>query len=339
MRGVDTAAWIEAVTGRPTDGPPDLVQELWSGYGAIERWWLDGGVEARPTPVILKRIERPRGGPDHPRGWSSSFADARKRRSYVIERAFYRDHAAAAPGARTAQLLGERETESGGMMLLEDLDAAGFPERRGDASDVEVRACLRWLAAFHGAFLGHAPKGLWPRGTYWHLDTRPDELAATEDAKLREAAPAIDQRLGNATHRTLLHGDAKVANFCFPIQRDGEQLTEVAAVDLQYVGGGVGVQDVAYFLGSCLGEEELARSADAHLDRYFEDLGRSLAERGLQSAAVEDEWRALWAFAWADFHRFLAGWAPGHWKLSTFSERMTCAALEELERRRPAGPS
>ena len=127
MRGVDTAAWIEAVTGRPTDGPPDLVQELWSGYGAIERWWLDGGVEARPTPVILKRIERPRGGPDHPRGWNSSFADARKRRSYVIERAFYRDHAAAAPGARTAQLLGERETESGGMMLLEDLDAMVLP--------------------------------------------------------------------------------------------------------------------------------------------------------------------------------------------------------------------
>ena len=102
-------------------------------------------------------------------------------------------------------------------------------------------------------------------------------------------------------------------------------------MDLQYVGGGVGVQDVAYFLGSCLGEEELARGADAHLDRYFEDLGRVLAERGLESAAVEDEWRALWPFAWADFHRFLAGWAPGHWKLSAFSERMTRSALEELD--------
>ena len=84
MRGVDTAAWIEAVTGRPTDGPPDLVQELWSGYGAIERWWLDGGVDARPNPVILKRIERPRGGPDHPRGWSSSFADAREQAVRVL---------------------------------------------------------------------------------------------------------------------------------------------------------------------------------------------------------------------------------------------------------------
>ena len=182
-------------------------------------------------------------------------------------------------------------------------------------------------------------KGLWPRGTYWHLDTRPDKLAATEDAKLREAAPAIDQRLGNATHRTLLHGDAKVANFCFPVEREGGRLQEVAAVDLQYVGGGVGVQDVAYFLGSCLGEEELARSADAHLDRYFEDLGRVLFERGMESAEVEDEWRGLWPFAWADFHRFLAGWAPGHWKLSAFSERVTRSALDELARERSAGSS
>ena len=47
MRGVDTAAWIEAVCARRTG--LDLVQELWSGCGAIERWWLDGGVEARPT--------------------------------------------------------------------------------------------------------------------------------------------------------------------------------------------------------------------------------------------------------------------------------------------------
>jgi hypothetical protein len=52
---------------------------------------------------------------------------------------------AAAPGDRT-------------LLVLEDLDAAGFGERRRRVSETEVRACLDWLAAFHATFLGQAAR-------------------------------------------------------------------------------------------------------------------------------------------------------------------------------------
>ncbi|MEL6431737.1 MAG: phosphotransferase [Planctomycetota bacterium] len=323
---MDTGAWIARSLGVDVAGPPERVQELWSGYGAIERWRLAPSAAGGPRSVVLKRIRFPSAGSSHPRGWDSDRSDARKRRSYEVERAFYRTFAGAAEDrARLPALLAEHESAEGALLLLEDLDAAGFPARRSAVSDDDVGACVRWLASFHAAFLGRTPDGLWERGTYWHLATRPDELAAVEDPALKDAAARFDLAIGAARHQTLVHGDAKLANFCFPAP--DERCAEVSAVDLQYVGGGVGVQDLAYFLGSCLDDRELTADADAWLDRYFTALDAELAERGVDGAPVEAEWRVLWPYAWADFHRFLAGWAPGHWKLSAFSERMTRSVL------------
>ena len=63
--------------------------------------------------------------------------------------------------------------------------------------------------------MGNAATGLWPAGTYWHLETRPDELDAMPDGPLKNSAAMIDRRLNKATYKSLVHGDAKVANFCF----------------------------------------------------------------------------------------------------------------------------
>lgn len=35
-------------------------------------------------------------------------------------------------------------------------------------------------------------------------------------------------------------------------------------------------------------------------------------QRKLRSYDVETEWRFLYRVAWANFHRFLKGWSPGH---------------------------
>ena len=80
-------------------------------------------------------------------------------------------------------------------------------------------------------FLGAEPQGLWPVGTFWHLATRPDELEEMDDLKLKQAAPIIDSKLNNCQFKTIVHGDAKPANFCF-----GQKTNSVAAVDFQYVG-------------------------------------------------------------------------------------------------------
>ncbi|QDV04838.1 Phosphotransferase enzyme family protein [Planctomycetes bacterium Poly30] len=312
---MDTQHWIEAVTGLQVRSGPELVQELWSGFGRLERFHLSKG------HVIVKAVDPgARGGaPGHPRGWDTDLSAERKQKSYRVERVFYSEYALRLEEeARVPALIAARETATGGEMILEDLDAAGFAGRPRALEDGGIRACLGWLARFHGAFLGSPTDGLWERGTYWHLETRPDELEAIRGTPLGEAASDIDRRLSAAQHRTLVHGDAKLANFCFAPGAANGASASVAAVDFQYVGGGVGVQDVAYFLGSCLDDGELAAQAAPYLDLYFEAL-RSFPGC---DAALEDEWRELWPHAWADFHRFLAGWSPGHWKLSVYSEGM-----------------
>jgi len=45
---------------------------------------------------------------------------------------------------------------------------------------------------------------------------------------------------------------------------------------------------------------------------------------------LEREWRSLFDVAWADFHRFLKGWSPDHWKLNSYSERLTKRVIERL---------
>jgi hypothetical protein len=169
-----------------------------------------------------------------------------------------------------------------------------------------------WLANFHAQFLGVQPEGLWEIGTYWHLGTRPDEWQVMKDSRLKRNAQAIDQALNNAQFKTIVHGDAKVANFCFAN-------SAVAAVDFQYVGGGVGVKDLAYFMGSCLDEEECALYEEEILKHYFACLLKAVGLSNKDKQELEKEWRKLYVFAWADFNRFLLGWLPTHQKLHGFA--------------------
>lgn len=315
--------WIRRRTGADDVEPAEVIQSLWSGYGEIVRIRLTGH---RSPTLVLKRVDPPTLA-DHPRGWNTSRSHERKLRSYGVEQTFYEAYSPrCGDDARVPACIATHAVEGAWWMLLEDLDAAGFVGRRSRLTDAELDACLAWLAAFHATFVGVAPSGLWEVGTYWHLATRPDELESMTDAELRAAAPVLDARLNRCRFQTLVHGDAKVANFCFA------DLGGVAAVDFQYVGGGCGMKDVAYFLSSCMTEAECEAAAPRHLDTYFGRLRTALRRRGatVDVDALEAEWRALYPIAWADFYRFLAGWSPGHWKMNGYSDRLTRAVLDEL---------
>ena len=301
-----------------------VVQSLWSGYGQILRCSLDGGT--RPG-VIVKHVRWP-DEHDHPRGWNSDRSHERKVTSYRVESTWYDRHSQSCSDAcRVPACLALEAEADEVVMVLEDLDGSGFAGRRQRVSEDEIVACLSWLANFHATFMGERPDGLWPTGTYWHLATRPDELDALDDGPLKDAAATIDTLLANSAFQTFVHGDAKLANFCF--SADGSR---AAAVDFQYVGGGCGMKDVAYFISSCLGEDESEAMEAALLDRYFELLRASLESSGktVDFAALEDDWRALYPVAWTDFYRFLQGWSPGHWKLHRYSERLAREVLESL---------
>lgn len=312
------------VTGAERVTSTDLIQELWSGYGKILRVHLSGG---NRESVVVKYVEIPSSA-NHPRGWNSSISHERKLKSYQIEIRWYLDWSSRCEaGCRVPQCLGFESVDDEIFLILEDLDAAGFPERPRSIGWTEIEICLGWLAHFHARFMNTEPAGLWPVGTYWHLETRPDELKALDDLPLREAAAAIDHRLSSAEYRTFVHGDAKLANFCFL-----KNLDSVAVVDFQYVGGGCGMKDVAYFIGSCLDEASCAEKEAELLDSYFRQLDTALKQiqPDIDRDAVIEEWRELFPVAWTDFHRFLKGWCPGHWKINSYSEQVARAVVEKL---------
>ena len=300
------------------------IQSLWSGYGKIMRYGLKG---CERETVVIKYVKLPDQS-NHPRGWDTDLSHQRKIKSYQVEMNWYRDWSHVCDEhCRVPVCLALESDDDEFLMVLEDLDASGFPRRLNSASMAEMQVCLRWLAYFHASFMGQKPKGLWGVGTYWHLDTRPDELSALTDGALKSAATQIDKLLQTARYQTFVHGDAKLANFCFSEQGD-----QVAAVDFQYVGGGCGMKDVAYFIGSCLHEADCERYEGTLLDYYFSQLGDALAYRqsNVNIADVEQEWRTLYPVAWTDFHRFVKGWSPGHWKIHGYSERIAREVVAQL---------
>lgn len=304
----------------------ESIQSLWSGYGEIVRYGLK---DSEFNTVVVKHVRLPDQA-QHPRGWDTDLSHQRKINSYCVEMAWYRQWSRLCPSAcRVPHCIALDSQKDEMFMVLEDLDGAGFSCRLSQVTEVEIKACLSWLANFHAFFMLKKPDNLWEIGTYWHLATRPDELQTLEDGPLKKVAGTIDQLLTQTTYQTFVHGDAKLANFCF-----SDDKKRVSAVDFQYVGGGCGMKDVAYLIGSCLNEMQSEQQETVLLDYYFLILKRALEKYhpSIDTETVEQDWRALYPLAWTDFHRFIKGWSPGHWKINSYSERIANEVVASINK-------
>ena len=122
-----------------------VIQNLWSGYGSIKRYDLEG---SDYTSVIVKHVEPDQGS--HPRGWNTDLSHQRKLKSYQVELNWYesRRNYSKTSYARIPFCLAAKKESSEVLMVLEDLDALGFEGRRSFVNHREWHACVRWLAAF-----------------------------------------------------------------------------------------------------------------------------------------------------------------------------------------------
>lgn len=283
----------------------NVISPVWSGCGEIVRCRLDGEVRVVKLISVPDKI-------DHPRITQSEFAVNRKRNSYLVEFNWYQQYSNALPEqAKSIECIKAIRSGQQFALVFKDFVALGYE----NAKPSHKHHIINWLAHFHAYHMQNNAEQLWQQGSYWHLSTRPDELKNITAPKLLRLAPKLDKQLRSCQYQTIIHGDAKLANFAF-----NSEYNRVIGYDFQYVGKGVGVVDLMYFLGSVCSNNELLADAEDDLNRYFLAFRQALHcyHPHINSQPIETQWRALWPVVWADFYRFLAGWKPNHIKINQY---------------------
>lgn len=326
--------------------------ELWAGYGHIFRIQVEQCAASSGSPstnklhgtYIVKTIQPP---PSSGEGYDEGHA--RKMLSYRVEANFYRYFAetvsseeCSVPKLIASSASNDATGHQGQTLILEDISLR-FPvltERRGTLNDAQVRKSLEWLAHFHASSWditsvstdGFCPPpsqaceqnwrgtGLWQQGGYHYLATRQHELESIDPhtdpwGQLGLHAESdlpisVDWCLNNPADRSrlsLIHGDVKAANMAF-----STDTRHMAMYDFQYVGVGLGVQDLAKFLTTSIpgrylddqdGEEKLLKMYHGCLVDKLPNGAKYEFEQLMRD----------WELALVSWVRFLAGWSGGFW--------------------------
>ncbi|NLK63268.1 MAG: phosphotransferase [Fusobacteria bacterium] len=283
---------------------------MWDNYGEIIRYEIDGSIKN----IVVKYIN-----PDklvNSNKFNKNVSHNRKIKSYNIEINWYKYYNYLCNDeCYTPKMYYGNSSSKEKILILEDLFYSGFNNTSKNYNISQINILLKWLANFHGIFIHDKANNLWENGSYWHLSTRLEELNLIKDENIRKQSYKIDEALNNAKYKTIIHGDAKIDNFLF-----NKNKTKVAAFDFQYVGKSIGMKDVIYLLDSFLPQDIIKKNESYILNIYFQELKLALEKynKNIDFDELESEWRSLYTFAFADFYRFLLGWAPCYAKSSSY---------------------
>ncbi len=280
------------------------VQSLWAGYGSIYAVETAGSNDDR---LIVKHFTPPA----HRRIGDDSEDHRRKLRSYSVERVFYErlSRKLIDAGCIVPECLGCIEGDDGSIaIVMRDLGAryGRYDVRRGNCLTIEEgKRLLSYLARFHAVFWNvRLPEGLWEEGCFWQLGTRMDELPHLDNSWRRwgldrAMAMEIHERVVHLPHRTILHGDAKAANFFW--FKD-----HVGGYDLQYTGGGSPMRDIAYMLGCSMQEHLISAHEEALLRHYHGELTSLLSPEHAADYTFE-KMQEAYDLCVTDLVRFMCG--------------------------------
>ena len=240
-------------------------------------------------------------------------------------------------------------------ILMNDLSTQ-YP-MHPDCMSVHQAVCgLQWIATFHAIFWGDSyPQVLWERGAFWTQTCRVNGIASAWVATHQyveskypqyKTAMNVGQRLEiagqaiscflkghahNRSYRTVIHGDYKAANMFFSHETEQASATEngsraVAVIDFQYTGGGIGAEDVAYFLYPDA-RGEWFKQEEKLLKTYHETLIAQLIlhRKGGPSTLPFDTFLKFYELARLDMTRH---WLSKGWIASTAGEAKLVGALE-----------
>ena len=262
-----------AVSGVTSITSVSQIATLWGGMGSIVRMQCECNDDENAT-LIAKRIKC-----TNPR----SFGDKRKAASYQVEASFYGSDACLELFQKHICCKGLHTDDDGNgsiTILMTPLPNPSLHWMEGEVAKAAVRSVARLHAYFWGdAKSTHAVEaiGLAAQGTYWYLDTRPDEYENMDgragiSRKLKKAAFGIDRALKEHEYQTICHGDLKACNMSMSADP-----SYVTFVDFQYLGRACPAKDLAYLFvcGMDLDSDFEERQEDELLLLYIDELAKN----------------------------------------------------------------
>jgi Phosphotransferase enzyme family len=276
---------------------------LWAGMGNIYRvsWKSENATRTLMVKYVHPRLASPN---------KLSIGDQRKLDSYLVEASFYEHYATKLLATNGVSLPPppyhvERHLQDKAHPTI--IIAMGELKTSSRSNqDTTHESVMKWLAQFHAATWNSTLDQLQPIGSYWHLETRPDEWDAMPrhgwQGRLKKAAKAIDQRLKRDALHCCVHGDTKDENLLY------DNSGAVAFCDFQYSGRGPPTRDLAYYF--CTAHVEQEEEREELIQLYFDQLLQHLGQRH-QDLPTRQQLDDSLELAFCDFCRFMAGW--GFW--------------------------